>query len=246
VSSDDELLEIRAGPRWDAVLTAVADAEAGLEQPLTDDELDGGWTEELCAAILSDVRRVRDELAAGAGAGVALKDWTGVDVVDPDGDVRADVIFDVDLALGDLERAERLLYEVTRLLGELASPGSRADVEQGFDDEVRAQLRSMLDELRRVLATGEYLSREEMDPWADALRTYGFLRAAPAPGLDANASAAETGFTLQRIEQFPPGRRWEDLAIFDGWLCNVAWTDVLDDVAGGQDDASDDREEPPD
>jgi hypothetical protein len=245
VSSDDELSEIRAGPRWAAVLTAVADAEAGLEQPLSDDEIDGGWTEELCDAILSDVRRVRDELAAGAGAGVALKDWTGVDVVDPDGDVRADVIFDVDLALGDLERAERLLYEVTRLLGDLASPGSRADVEQGFDDEVRAQLRSMLDELRGILASGEYLSREQMDPWADALRTYGFLRAAPAPGLD-GSSTAETGFTLQRIEQFPPGRRWEELAIFDGWLCNVAWTDVLDDVAGGQDDASDDAEDPPD
>jgi hypothetical protein len=48
---------------------------------------------------------------------------------------------------------------------------------------------------------------------------------------------------LQRIEQFPPGRRWEDLAIFDGWLCNVAWTDVLDEVAESDDGAGDVDEE---
>ena len=102
----------------------------------------------------------------------------------------------------------------------------------------------MLDELRRVLAAGEYLSRAEMDPWADALRTYGFLRAALAPGLDASSGGATTGFTLQRIEQFPPGRRWEDLAIFDGWLCNVAWTDVLDEEA--DDEVREDPDEAPD
>jgi hypothetical protein len=233
VSSGAESLEIRAGPRWEALLNAVADAEDELTAPLTDVELDGGWTEELCEAVLDDVRRVREKLVGSRRGGrVALQDWTGVDLVDPDADAtRADAIFDVDLALGDLERAERLLFEVMQFLPSLAEPATSSDVEQGFDDGVRAVLSSMLDELRRVLVAGEYLSRAEVDPWADVLRSYGFLRAAASPGLD--ASVPTTGFTLQRIEQFPPGRRWEDLAIFDGWLCNVAWTDVLDDDADG-------------
>jgi hypothetical protein len=242
VSSAEEPPVIRAGPRWEALLTSVADAEDELTAPLTDDELDGGWTEELCEAVLDDVRRVRDELAAGGGGGIALQDWTGLDVADPDGDARrADAIFDVDLALGDLERADRLLFEVMQFLPSLAKPATRSDVEQGFDDGVRGELRSMLGELRRVLVAGEYLSRAEVDPWADTLRSYGFLRATASPGLDAND--ATTGFTLQRIEQFPPGRRWEDLAIFDGWLCNVAWTDVLDEVAESDDGAGDVDEE---
>ena len=218
--------------------SAVADAEVELAEPLTEDELDAGWTEELRDAILRDVRRAREELDDGAGVGVALQDWTGVDVVDPDDDApRAEVVFDVDLALGDLERAERLLGEVTRFLADLAAPASRADDEQGFDESVRADLHLMLDGLRHVLATGEYLSRAEMDPWTDALHAYGFLRAAAAPGLDAQASP--TGFSMQRIEQFPPGRRWEDLAIFDGSLCNVAWTDVVDGDQEPEDDEID-------
>jgi hypothetical protein len=242
------VLEIRSGPRWDAVLAAVADAEAELGQPLEDDELEGGWTQELCDAILNDVRRVREELDSGAGGEVTLEDWSGVDVVDPEGDAaRAVVVFDVDLALGDLERAERLLVEATRYLADLALPGSRADEEQGFDDAVRAELRSMLESLRRVLAAGEYLSRSETEPWADALGSYGFLRATSAQGLDATTAAGMAGFALQRIEQFPPGRRWEALAIFDGWLCNVAWTDVLDDDAlDGDVDETDESAEPPD
>ncbi len=247
MSTDDDAIEIRTGGRWDATLAAILDAEIELEAPLSDDELEEGWSEELRTAILSDVRRVRDELEAGGGAPVALQDWTGVDVVDPQGEAaRAVAIFDVDLALGDLERAELLLGRTTRFLSTLAVSSSGADVESGFDERVRAQLHAMLDDVRRVLAAGEYLSRSEMDPWADALRSYGFLRAASPLGGEGNATSGETGFSLQRIEQFPPGRRFEELAIYDGWLCNVAMTDVFEE--DGQLDGSedDDVDEPVD
>jgi hypothetical protein len=61
------------------------------------------------------------------------------------------------------------------------------------------------------------------------LRSYGFLRGISPLGGDVNSSAGDSGFTLQRIEQFPPGRRFEELAIYDGSLCNVALTDVIEE-----------------
>jgi len=246
-ADSDAVPEIRAGPRWDAVLTAVAEAEEVLEAPLAEDELGDGWTEALRSAILVDVRRVRDELSAGNESGVALEDWSAVDSIDVAGDaLRVDVIFDVDLVLGELERAERALREARALLEDLAAPPTVVDEENGFDDAARAELHAMLEELCQVLATGEYLSAAEMDPWCDALHAYGFLRATSTPGRQDDAAAS--GFTRQRIEQFPPGRRWERVAIFDGWLYNVAVTDVLEEDADepterGDDAFSEDEED---
>jgi hypothetical protein len=233
-------LEIRDGPRWEAVLTSVEEAEAALEPPLADEELADGWTEDLRTSILADVRRVRDELSSHVDTGVVLEDWSGVDSIDAEGDaLRVDAILNVDLVLGELERAERALRAARALLAELATRSSSSDEEHGFDDAARGELRARLEELCRVLAAGEYLSSVEMDPWADALRSFGFIRASARPGIQDDAAAK--GYTRQRIEQFPPGRRWESVAIFDGWLCNVAWTDVLDDEPGVLLDGSDDE-----
>ena len=237
----DAVFEIRTGPRWDAVLTAMAEAEDVLGVPLSEEELEDGWTEDLRSAILADLRRVRAELSSRPDGSVVLEDWSAVDAIDTGGDaLRVDVIFDVDMVLGELERAERALLEARALLGELAAKASSSDVETGFDDDARAELRAMLEVLCHVLETGEYLSAQEMDPWGDALRSYGFLRAGPRPGLQ---DAAASGFTRQRIEQFPPGRRWERLAIFDGWLTNVAATDVLDEDDQVDEEIGDDDEE---
>jgi hypothetical protein len=225
---EDPMPDIRAGPRWDAVVAALVEAEDALDQPLTDDEVDDGWSEEVRISILDDVRRAHDELSTQVAASVELEDWSAVDAFDTTGDAeRVDAILGVDLVLAELERAERALHEATTLLEDLATPTSPGDEQDGFDEAARASLRAMLQTMRRVLSTGEYLSAAEMDPWADALRGYGFLRASGVPGREDDAAAS--GFTKQRIEQFPPGRRWERVAIFDGWLCNVASTDVLDD-----------------
>jgi len=226
-TGDGEATEIRSGPRWDAVLAAVADAEDVLELALTDDELEDGWTEALRTTVLGDVRRVRDELSARADTSALLTSWSGADAIDVDGDApRVDALFEVDVVFGELERAERAILETTSLLEALAAPPTPSDIDQGFDDAARAQLRAMLSELRRLLTSGEYLAAQQMDEWSDALRSYGFLRAASRPGSGAPDGG---GVAIQRIEQFPPGRRWERVAIFDGWLSNVAQTDVLDD-----------------
>jgi hypothetical protein len=227
-AADKSVSRIRTGPRWDAVLMAVAEAEDVLESPLADDERDGGWTDELCTSLLASVRRVRDELGSPSDTSVVLEDSSALDAIDPTGDaLRMDIIFDVDLVLGELDRAERALHAATALLEDLATPLSPDDEEDGFDEAARDRLLGMLDAQCRVLAAGEYLDAAGMDAWADALRAYGFLRASRAPGLQDDASAS--GFTKTQIEQFPPGRRWEQVAIFDRWLCNVAATDVLDD-----------------
>jgi hypothetical protein len=243
--TDDGMPRIRAGPRWDAVVAALDEAEGVLELPLGDDELDDGWSDELRRSILADVRRVHDELSTPFAAGVVLEDWSAVDAFDASGDAeRVDAILDVDLVLGELERAERALLEASALLEDLAVPPSATDDQDGFDELARTELRTMLEAMCRALSTGEYLSAEEMDPWADALRGFGFLRGSRLPGGQDDATAR--GFTKQRIEQFPPGRRWERVAIFDGWLCNVASTDVLDEEEAGEEAEDRDGEWSPD
>jgi hypothetical protein len=236
-AADEAGPTIRRGPRWDAVLASIAEAEVVFDGPLAPEELEDGWSDELRGSILADLRRVRDELVATNDTSVVLEDWSAVDSLDTTGDsLRVDAIFDVDLVLGELERAERALQAANALTEDLEVPPSTADVEDGFDDAARAELRSMLESLCRALAEGAYLSAPEMDRWANALRAWGFLRASAAPGLQDDAAA--TGFTRQRIEQFPTGRRWERVAIFD------EDEDMdIDETAGGVRDADRDADD---
>ena len=213
---------IRSGPRWDDVLAAVDVAEAALESPLTDEELEGGWSDEGRTTVLADVRRVRDELVVRTDTSAVLADWRGIDPVDGD-ELRLEPILDVDLALGELERAELAISAAAAMLEDLAGACSSSDRDAGFDEAARDQLRSMVEAAHTLLAAGEYLTADLMDAWADALRAHGFIRE-PQPGQRHDVGE---GFGGTKIQQFPPGRRWERLAIFDGRLFPVALTDTL-------------------
>jgi hypothetical protein len=235
VPDDDTAATIRSGPRWDAVDAGVAMAAEALTAPLTDDELAGGWTDQLREGILDDVRRVRDELMATPDTAAVLEAWSGVEDVDVEGDtLRLDAIMEVDLVLGDLDRAEHALDATDGLLGDLAATTTAEDRDAGFTEEVRDELLGLATGLRSTLAAGDYLSVAQMDDWADALRALGFLRVVARRGVDDDALGR--GFNARKIEQFPPGRRFEQLAIYDGELFGVAMPDVLADeqLADGQ------------
>jgi hypothetical protein len=218
---------VRTGPRWTSVLDAVDAAVDAMGAPLDDEELAAGWTEELRGAILDDVTRVRDELATATATTVVLGDWSHVDELDGGEALRFGAVLDVDLVLGDLDRAEQALAASTALLGDLGRAIGPADRDAGFDEAVRDELVGLVESIRAPLAAGAYLTHRELDPWADALRALDFVRRSPAPGL--YDDGALEGFTRQPLADFPRGARFERVALYDGTLLNVAVSDVLEE-----------------
>lgn len=224
----DDPATIRAGPRYEAVRAVLTAAEAALDAPLEDAEVEVGWTEATRVAVLDEVREVMARLSAGERATVVSPEWRGLDpdAIDAEsGTPLTEAILDIDVVLGDLERAEAALAEAIALRGALAAPITPTDRDDGFDEAVRDELVGLIDEIRAALASGQVLTIELMDDWADALRALGYRRAVPRPGFDDDAVAV--GFTQQRIEQFVPGARFEAVALFDGWLYNIGFTDTL-------------------
>jgi hypothetical protein len=233
----DALTTIRSGPRFAAVLTAAGLAVEALGEPppVDEPEPDEGEpgaspadeprpADELAAAVA----RVREELEGGGDAAAVLEEWSGHDELDEEVDPSVEeALMDLDLALGDLVRAEGVIAATDALVDDLGTPISDADREDGFDEAVRDEVARLALGLRATLASGAYLATPQLDDWADALRALGFLRAVERPGVDDDA--AVRGFNARTIEQFPPGRRFEQLAIYDGELFGVAMPDAIAD-----------------
>jgi hypothetical protein len=214
---------ICAGPRWAALLDTLGEAEDALAEALTDDELANGWSEPLRAAMLESVARNRRELLADPTRDELLEGWTDGEEIDPGAeDPRRDATLGPDLAASNLANAEQVLIETRRLAESIQSPARDADREHGMTDEVRTALRGCLATIERRLEAGEYLDGADVEAWVVLLDSVGFTRHPPATSTQLNRAVDEGG----QIAQYPRGRCWEGVCIYDAGLARLANADI--------------------
>jgi hypothetical protein len=217
---------ICTGPRWDALIESLEQAESALAAPLSDEELEHGWTESLREAMLESVARNRQGLTANPARAELFERW--IDGEELDGsvdDARWDATLGPDLVAENLLNAERVLLETIQLADTLRDPVSDADRDHGFTEDVRLALLGCLGQIQRRLERGDFLEAEDIDAWNGLLEGAGFRRnPAIAPG--GNSGSYRSGAEVGQISEFPPGRCWERVCIYDAPLARLAGSDV--------------------
>lgn len=206
-------LRITAGPRWDALLDALAAAQDALSTPLTDEELEAGWTEELRVAMLEATGGNLEALRADPLRAELLVGMVDGDELDDEGDdERRDATFLPDFAAASLRYAEQVLVATTALLELLRRPLTDDDRAHGMTDAANLALQSLLEDVAATLAAGDYVTEDEDDQWKALLDEAGFERrlADDGPHTPFGARVA-----VGQIDLFPPGRCWEPICIYD-------------------------------
>jgi hypothetical protein len=205
-------LRITSGPRWDALLDALTAASDALSEPLTDEELARGWTEELRVSMLhatdDNLQALKmDPTRAELLIGMVDGDEVGAE----DDDERRDATFLPDFAASSLLYAEQVLLATTALLELLRRPLTNDDLAHGMTEETNASLQHLLEEVLETLAAGEYVTDDEHDRWRNLLQDNGFERRQP----DGSHTVFGAKVGVGQIDLFPPGRCWEPVCIYD-------------------------------
>ena len=218
-------MTIEAGARVDAVTEVVTAAMDVLGDPLDDEALEHGWTDELREDVLAAVADLRDALTADPSGTRVAEEWPGIDAVDPTADdERLGRLLDVEFCLADLERAEHVLASTHRAVGDLSRPVSDDDRASGFDEAVRASLHASASSVASRLADGGYLTEDDVDGWFSTLAGHGVVRRAPTAFLERAGVGAV--ISTGDVEEFPKGARWREAVLYDGDLVDVVRTDL--------------------
>ena len=216
--------QITSGPRFEVLVTTLADAARALSAPLTDDEIDQGWDESLRARLADQVNEASDALSRDPEHRALFEGWLAEEGIEATvEDDRWNAAVAPSQAASDLDRAQEVLVGADRYIDELEDPANATDLSHGFTREVRASLLDALMPIRDRLARGDYLEEHDVDAYRTLLSDNGFLRRfelEDSHGTDDDMSPKDV-----QIVAFPPGRQWELLCIFDISLAQQIWYD---------------------
>lgn len=216
---------ISSGPRWNALVDALALAERCLDAPLTSEEVSRGWDEGLRMAILQSVKEIQVDIAETPWVRPGhYKSWVRSEMIDPRvEDARWDCALGPDGAVRDIEQAEDLLNAALSLIEDLPSLLSASPM----NDVVAA----MLDVLRDIaggLAGGDYLSLRQFQAWDSILAGQGVSRRMMTGISYIDAERDHLGVNIDYIERRPTGEAWDRIDIYDHLLVDHGGWDISD------------------
>jgi hypothetical protein len=221
-----EEVHITSGPRWEALLVSLDQAETHLGPPLDGAELARGWTEDLRKMILASVKEIKMDLASEPYVRRDhYKSWVKAEAIDPRvEDTRWSYALGPDGCVRDIQSAEDLLRETLFLIRDLPElTAKQSPVVLESDTAMR-----MVDALRPIastLAGGKFVTLGEFKTWDNLLRGCEVERRV----LDISyikRGRERLGVNIAYIERRPSGPVWDRIETYDALLVNVGGRDI--------------------
>lgn len=123
-------------------------------------------------------------------------------------------------------QAEELLEDATRLVDSLSLPLPDSERSNGWTDDLRKAMESVLKRVCERLRVGEYLRRSDFAAWDELLDGAGFSRRVLTGISYVDADRKRLGLNVDFIETGPEGGWWDRVREFDSHFVNFAGMDL--------------------